>query len=188
MGKVPPAVRAMRVDLGMSLIESGFIHTMMYTVGAVLGVFGGAAADRFGQKRFALIGLALMVAGGVLGALAWSYALLLASRFLEGVGFILLTVAAAPLLTAATLPGDRATAFSIWSCYMPAGGALVMLAAPLALATLGWRGLWLGLAGYTAACALVLSRWVPVPAFRRHPASLPLPPDSLTPPGIPALC
>ena len=31
-------------------------------------------------------------------------------------------VAAAPLLAAAAQPGDRATAFSIWSSYMPTGG------------------------------------------------------------------
>ena len=188
MGKVPPALPAMRADLGLSLIESGLIHTMMYTVGSVLGVFGGAAADRFGQKRFALIGLALMVAGGVLGGLAWDYVVLLASRFLEGIGFILLTVAAAPLLTAATLPKDRATAFSIWSCYMPAGGTLVMLAAPLALVTVGWRGLWLGLAACTAACALLLARRVPAPSFGGDVGSLRLLTESITRPGILALC
>ena len=188
MGKVPPALPAMRGDLGLSLVESGFIHTMMYTVGSVLGVFGGAAADRFGQKRYALIGLGLAIAGGVLGALAWSYALLLVSRFLEGVGFILLTVAAAPLITAATLPKDRPTAFSIWSCYMPVGGAIVMLAAPLALATLGWRGLWIGLAVYTAVCALLLARWVPAPSFGGNVGSLRLLTESLTRPGILALC
>jgi MFS family permease len=188
MGKVPPALPAMRADLGLSLIESGFVHTMMYTVGSLFGVFGGAAADRFGQKRFALIGLGLMATGGVLGALAWSYALLLASRFLEGLGFILLTVAAAPLLTAVTLPRDRAVAFSIWSCYMPAGGTLVILAAPLALATVGWRGLWLGLAAYTAACALLVARRVPTPSFGGNVASLRLLTESLTRPGILALC
>lgn len=188
MGKVPPALPAMRGDLGLSLIESGFIHTMMYTVGSVLGVFGGAAADRFGQKRYALIGLGLAIAGGLLGALAWNYALLLVSRFLEGVGFILITVAAAPLITAATLPKDRPTAFSIWSCYMPVGGTIVMLAAPLALATVGWRGLWLGLAAYTAACALLLARWVPAPSFGGSVGSLRLLTESLTRPGILALC
>ena len=77
-----------------------------------------------------------MVAGGLLGAAAPGYALLLASRFLEGVGFILFVVAAAPLLAAATQPADRATAFSIWSSYMPTGGTLALLLAPLALAQL----------------------------------------------------
>jgi len=71
---------------------------------------------------------------------------------------------------------------------MPAGGTLVMLAAPLALATLGWRGLWLGLAAYTAACALLLARRVPAPSFGGTVGSLRLLTESLTRPGILALC
>ena len=58
---------------------------------------------------------------------------------------MLFVVSAAPLLAAATLPQDRATAFSIWSSYMPTGGTLALLLAPLALsaasagAASGWR-------------------------------------------------
>ena len=188
MTKVPPALPGLRADLGLGLIESGFVHTVMYAIGAVAGIFAGAAADRFGQKRFALLGLASMSAGGLLGAAADRYLLLLASRFLEGAGFILLTVAAAPLLMAATAPKDRPSAFSIWSCYMPTGGTLILLLAPVALATLGWRSLWLGLAGYTLLCAALLAKWVPAPRFGGTIASLRLLRESLPRPGILLLC
>jgi predicted MFS family arabinose efflux permease len=129
-----------------------------------------------------------MVAGGLLGAWAPAYFLLLASRFLEGVGFILLTVSAAPLLMSATVPSDRPAAFSLWSCYMPTGGTLILLVAPLALATLGWRSLWVGLALYTAVCALLLARWVPAPRFGGGIASLRLLRESLGRPALLALC
>lgn len=188
MTKVPPALPMMRADLALTLVESGFLQTMMYALGATVGVLGGALADRFGQKRFALIGLALMAAGGVMGALAASYAALLASRFLEGTGFVLFAVSAVPLLVAATLPKDRATALSLWSCYMPAGGTIALLCAPLALATLGWRSLWLGLAGYAAICAALLARYVEAPRFGGRIGSLRLIAESLTRPGILALC
>jgi predicted MFS family arabinose efflux permease len=188
MGKVPPALPAIRVDLGITLVESGFIHTIMYVIGALFGVFGGAIADRFGQKRFALIGLGLMSAGSAAGALSPNFELRLASRFLEGVGFILLAVAAAPLLTAATLPQDRATAFSLWSSYMPSGGTLAMVVAPIALASFGWRSLWLALAAYTALCAVLLARRVPAPTFGGNVGSLLLLTDSVTRPGVLALC
>ena len=39
-------------------------------------------------------------------------------------------------------------------------------------ATVGWRGLWLGLAAYTAACALLLARRVPAPSFGGNVGSL----------------
>jgi predicted MFS family arabinose efflux permease len=110
------------------------------------------------------------------------------SRFLEGMGFILLVVSAAPLLVAATLPADRATAFSIWTCYMPTGGTLILLIAPLALATLGWRSLWIGLALYTVLCALLVWRYVPAPSFGGQIRPLSLLRESLTRPGVLLLC
>jgi predicted MFS family arabinose efflux permease len=186
--KVPPALPGMRAELGLTLVESGFVQTMVYTVGALIAVFFGAAADRFGQKRIALLGLALMTVGGVLGAAAPGYATLLGSRFLEGVGFVLFTVGAAPLIAAAALPKDRPTAFAVWSSYMPTGGTLALLLAPLALAQLGWRALWLGLAAYTALCAVLLVRYVPPAPFGGRTRSLRLLAESLARPGALALC
>ena len=114
MTKVPPALPALRADLGLTLVESGCIADhAVHASARSAGVFFGAVADRFGQKRFALAGLALMVAGGLLGAAAPGYAALLASRFLEGVGFMLFVVAGrAAARRAPTQPADRATAFS----------------------------------------------------------------------------
>ena len=186
--KVPPALPGLRAELGLTLVESGLVQTAVYAVGAAIAVFFGVLADRLGQKRIALAGLLLMTLGGLLGAFAPGYRLLLASRFLEGIGFVLFTVGAAPLLAAATLPRDRATAFSLWSSYMPAGGTLALVFAPAALAAFGWRGLWIGLAGYTAACAALLVRYVPAAPFGGRTASLRLLTDSLAQPGALALC
>ncbi len=188
MTKVPPALPALRADLGLTLVESGLIQTMLYTIGAAAGVFFGVLAERAGVKRAALAGLGLMMAGGLLGALAGSYGTLLAARFLEGVGFLLFVVAAAPLLAAATLPQDRATAFSIWSSYMPTGGTLALLVAPLALSGFGWRGLWVALAAYAALCAVLLARHVPQARSGGGIGSLRLLAESLTRPGSLALC
>jgi predicted MFS family arabinose efflux permease len=188
MTKVPPALPMLRADLGLTLVESGWIQTMLYTIGASIGVFFGVFAERVGVKRAALAGLGLMVVGGLLGALARGYGTLLAARFLEGVGFLLFVVAAAPLLTAATLPRDRATAFSIWSSYMPTGGTIALLVAPLALSGIGWRGLWVVLALYTALCAALLARKVPPAHFGGSIGSLRLLAESLARPGSLALC
>ena len=188
MTKVPPALPALRADLGLTLVEAGLIQTMLYTIGAAAGVFFGVLAERAGVKRAALAGLGMMVAGGLLGAAAPSYAMLLASRFLEGIGFLLFVVAAAPLLAAATLPQDRATAFSIWSSYMPTGGTLALLVAPLAMSSFGWRGLWIGLAAYAMLCAVLLARHVPAAQFGGGIGSLRLLTESLVRPGSLALC
>ncbi len=54
--KVPPALPLLREDFGLSLVQSGFIATMFYVMGGLVGVFVGALVDRYGQKRYALIG------------------------------------------------------------------------------------------------------------------------------------
>ncbi len=186
--KVPPALPLLRADLGLTLVQAGFIATMFYAMGGLVGVFVGAIVDRYGQKRFALIGLACMCAGGLFGAFVHDYPGLLFSRFLEGAGFMLFTVAGVPLLAGVTEARDRPMALSLWSAYMPTGGALALLAAPLALATFGWRSLWLGVAAYTALVAVLLARMVPAPRFGGGIGSLRLVAESVMRPGSLALC
>jgi cyanate permease len=188
MTKVPPALPAMRAELDLALVESGFLHTVMYAIGGGAGMFFGALADRFGQKRAALAGMASMLAGGLIGALSSRYEMILVARFLDGVGFILMAVSAASLLIAAAQPRDRPASFALWSCYMPTGGTLILLLAPFALATLGWRSLWLGLALYTALCLALVALWVPAPAFGARIGSMRLLRESFFRPGVLLLC
>ena len=165
MGKVPPALPGMRVELGLTLVQSGFIATMINLLGAVVGILMGLLCDRFGHKRLGLSGLVIMAGGGFLGAAAQGYPLLLLSRFLEGAGFILFTVTGAALINAAVAsPGDRNRAMGLWTAYMPGGAALAMLAAPFAMAQLGWRGFWSALSVIALACAALV--WRSVPATR----------------------
>lgn len=186
--KVPPALPLLRADLALTLVQSGFIATTFYVMGGLVGVFVGAIVDRYGQKRLALFGLALMSAGGIAGAFCRNFPELLFTRFLEGIGFMLFIVAGAPLLTAVTAERDRPMAFSLWSAYMPTGGALALIAAPLALASFGWRSLWLGVAAYTALMAILLARAVPAPRFGGGIGSMRLVAESIARPGSLALC
>jgi MFS transporter, DHA1 family, inner membrane transport protein len=159
--KVPPALPVLREELGLTLVESGFIATMFNVMGMTVGMLAGVLCDRFGHKRLALAGMAVMVAGGLLGAAAPGFAALLLSRFLEGIGFIVFVVSAPALLTAAVeSPRDRSRALGLWSSYMPTGGTIALLAAPVLIAAWGWRGLWTGVALATALAALVFWRAV----------------------------
>lgn len=162
MGKVPPALPGLRAELGLTLVESGFIATMINLLGAAVGMLMGLLCDRFGHKRLGLAGLAIMAAGGFLGAAAQGYPVLLLSRFLEGAGFILFAVTGAALINAAVAsPGDRNRAMGLWTAYMPGGAAMAMLAAPFAIAHLGWRGFWAALSALALACAVLVWRCVP---------------------------
>jgi MFS family permease len=162
MTKVPPALPLLRGELGLTLVQGSFVATTFNVVGMITGMLAGVVCDRFGYKRLAVAGLAILAGGGALGAIAESFELLLASRFLEGAGFILCVISAPTLITAATANvRDRVRALSLWSAYMPTGGSLALLAAPALISVAGWRGLWAVLALAAAAGALLFARVVP---------------------------
>ena len=183
MTKVPPALPQMRAELGLSLVEATFIVTTFNVLGMLVGMLAGMLGDRYGRKRFALTGLGLMALGGVAGALVDSFSTLLIARFIEGVGFILFAVPAPALMsTMAADARERAKALSIWSAYMPSGGTIALLAAPLFIAAWSWRALWLALAAAAVAAAVVIARSVP-PTPRAQVSSLRLVMESLAQPG-----
>ncbi|HEX2649888.1 MAG TPA: MFS transporter [Burkholderiales bacterium] len=162
IGKAPPALPGLRAELGLTLVQSGFIATMINLLGAIVGLLMGVLCDRYGHKRLGLVGLLVMAAGGFIGAAAQGYAVLLFSRFLEGAGFILFTVTGAALINASTANlRDRNRAMGLWTAYMPTGAALAMLVTPAAMAQMGWRGLWVALSVATLACVVLVWRTVP---------------------------
>ena len=156
VGKVPPALPALRDELGLSLVAAGWVASIFNLVGATLGVASGLIADRIGARRVLAAGLAFLVAGSLWGAAVDSGAALLATRVLSGIG--LLTVAvSAPRIIVATAPSrDHGLALGAWSIYMPTGMAIAMLSAPFVLPGLGWRGLWLLHAGVTAIVLVIV--------------------------------
>ena len=187
IGKVPPALPAQRLELGLTLVESGFIATTFNVIGLLVGMFVGVLCDRFGHKRLGLAGLAVLSVAGLLGAAAWDFTSLLASRFLEGVGFILYAVAGSALIAAAAADDhNRPKVMGLWSSYMPTGGSLAILLAPLLIGAWGWRGSWAAWA-IAAAMAFVLNwRLAPTPRFGGI-SSLKLALESLRQPGSVAL-
>jgi len=82
----------------------------------------------------------------------------LASRFVEGFGFIAVAVSAPILIVRATAPRDLQLALGIWTTYMPAGMALAMVFIPLLIIQFGWRQVWIG-AAITAFLWMLLVVW-----------------------------
>ena len=187
MTKVAPALPLQRAELGLTLVESGFIATAFNVMGGLAGILAGTMCDRYGYRRLGLTGLAILAFAGVLGAMARDFPVLIATRFLEGIGFILFTVSGSALIaSAAEGPRDRARALGLWAAYMPAGGGLALLVAPPVIAAWGWRGLWMVLALAAAASFALAARYAPSPKHGGI-ASLRLLAESIARPGNIAL-
>jgi len=156
VGKVPPALPALREELGLGLVAAGWVASIFNLIGATIGIASGLAADRLGARRVLAAGLVLLTAGSVWGATVDSGAALLATRVLSGLGLVTVAVAAPGIIVAVAPPRDHELALGAWSIYMPAGMAIAMASAPLVLPWTGWRGLWLLHAGLTAVVLVIV--------------------------------
>ena len=149
VGKVPLALPLLRSELGLSLVQAGWVSAMLTTLAVVAALGFGLAAGRVGALRMVLGGLGVSAAASLAalavdghGAPGAGFALLIATRFLEGAGFLAVAVSAPSLISAATVPADRRFALGVWSSYMPTGAGLALALSPLLLPLAGWRGLW----------------------------------------------
>lgn len=174
VGKLPPVIPVLRTELGLTLVQAGFLLSVMQVAGMLLGVLAGLLADRMGLRRTMLLGLCLLALGCALGATASQVSLLLLARTVEGIG-LLLAVLPAPGLIRRLVQGPQTLnrLLGAWGAYMPTGAATAMLFGPGLYAALGWRPAWLLLSGLTLCWAFVI--WHKVPADPARSAALPGP-------------
>jgi MFS family permease len=157
IGKAPAALGHLRADLGFGLVTAGWVISMFNVIGVGLGTLLGAATSRIGDRRMVIGGLLLTAAASFAGALSQGAAILLATRFVEGLGFLATVIGVPALIIRLARSHDYKLAFGIWGTYMPAGTAFMMLLSPLFLAPFGWRGLWLANALVVALFAAMLA-------------------------------
>ncbi|HCQ50193.1 MAG TPA: MFS transporter [Achromobacter sp.] len=149
VGKVIIAAPLLRQDMGLDLASIGTLTAVFSLLGVVGGIAAGGVIARFGARRMLLLGLLATALGTATGAVAPSYPLLLASRVVEGLGFLMITVAGPAALQRLVSASGRDFAFALWSCYMPTGMAIAMLASQ---AFEHWQAVW-----WCAGAAVIVS-------------------------------
>ena len=161
VGKLPPALPVLQTELGLTLVQSGFLLSMVQLAGMSLAVFMGLWADGMGLKRSMVRGLCLLALASGLGAFATSTAALLVLRAIEGLGFLLVALPAPALIRRLVPPAQLSGMLGVWGAYMPTGTALALLAGPFFIPVWGWHAWWGLFAGVSLAMAAALLRAVP---------------------------
>lgn len=159
VGKAVIAAPMLQADLGIGLAGIGWLTGIFAVLGLVGGIPTGALVASFGGRRILILGLLTTTLGATLGAVAASLVPLLLSRVVEGAGFLLITVAAPSILAQVTGPSHRDLAFALWSCFMPVGMAVAMLAGPL-FGT--WRAIWWSSGGLALLVCLLVPLVIPL--------------------------
>lgn len=142
VGKVHIALSSVRQSFSLGLISASWILSALSIVGLFAAIPTGTLGDRFGNKRIVIAGLLFIAVASALGGFAPSLPWLLLSRLIEGIGFVMVVVAAPTMIVEATASENLRLALAGWSAYMPGGVALITFLAPLVLAHHTWRALW----------------------------------------------
>ena len=164
VGKLPPAITALRDTLGLTLVQAGFLLSLVQAAGMTAGIAFGVLADSIGLRRSMLIGLVLLAAASVLGAWATGVPTLLALRAVEGFGFLMVVLPAPGLIRRHVAPERLNVMLGVWGTYMPLGAAMGLLVGPVWVGLFGWRSWWLTLGVLSALMAVAVMRSVPASA------------------------
>ncbi|WP_198031120.1 MFS transporter [Bradyrhizobium sp. th.b2] len=167
VGKVPIAASMLQQSLGIDLAAVGTVAGIFAVLGLIGSVPAGVVIAAVGARRVLLCGLAAIALGAASGALAPSLAVLLVSRLLEGLGFLLVMVAAPALLDRVVDVSARDVTMAVWSCVMPFGIALALVAGPIFD---GWRAIWWASAAFVALLFVLAGVIVPEVASQTGPA------------------
>ena len=167
IGKVPAAIPVLQAEFGFDLGLAALLISLLTLTSALVGMAVGLVADRFGRKRLMLIGLGLNVLSGVLAVAGDGLLALFAGRLLESVGFICIVVGGPSLILGLARGAAQRQAIALWSCYMPAGAAIMMLLALPTLDRVGWRGFWL--LGVALNLVVALALWRALSHHRDQP-------------------
>jgi MFS family permease len=107
--------------------------------GVFLSILGGVLTDKFGVKRFAVIGTAIMAAGSLLCSTSSSVSFLQCSRFLLGIGGAMVLVSAPVLICEWFGERELGGAMGFYGLNMPVGTITAFIILGFVSQKFGWR-------------------------------------------------
>lgn len=162
-GAVAPLIAR---DLALDDVRLGLITTALFLASSLTMLAAGDVADRYPPKTVNLWGVALVIAGVLILAVAPSYELLLAGRFVSGIGAGLGLLGGIRYV-ARRYEGARSHfGQGLYGSGFPLGSAIALWTTPLIAAALDWRA-----AFWVSALVMigVTLFWLRVPPVPRMP-------------------
>jgi EmrB/QacA subfamily drug resistance transporter len=158
------ALPVVRDDLGFSQANLAWVvNAYMIAFGGLL-LLAGRLGDLIGQRRVFVIGLGVFTAASLLCALAQTQEMLIAARFVQGVGGALSSaVVLGMIVTLFPEPREQAKAIGIFGFVASAGGSIGLLAGGVLTEAINWHWIFfinipIGVATILIALRLVPSR------------------------------
>ncbi|MEM1078127.1 MAG: MFS transporter [Pseudomonadota bacterium] len=155
VGRVAPVATRLQQDLHLDLVTIGWLVSLITLVSALLGLFAGHWVERAGLRTALTIGAGLIGICALFSAVVASVPALIATRIVEGIGYLFVVVAAPTLIARTATARDAPFALAIWGTFFTLGLSIAAFAGGVASEIVGWRGWFLlSAAGMLAAAAI----------------------------------
>ena len=155
------ALPSMQRDLGADTAGLQWIINAYLLPTSALVLLGGALGDRLGRKRFFLLGLVIFSLATLGCACATNLELMLAARFVQGIGAALIAPNSLALLADAYTGQRRARAVGTWAAASTIAGAAAPLLGGLVVDYADWRWSFAIIIPPAAAVLLIAMRSIP---------------------------
>ena len=134
------ALPSIQDDLGFSQSNLAWVvNAYLIAFGGLL-LLAGRMGDLIGQRRIFLVGLAVFTAASLLCATAQSQGVLIAARFVQGVGGALTSaVILGMIVTMFPEPREQAKAIGVYGFVASAGGSIGLLAGGVLTEAISWH-------------------------------------------------
>ena len=134
------ALPTIQSDLGFSQSSLAWVvNSYLIAFGGLL-LLAGRLGDLLGRRRILLAGLVVFTAASLLCGLSTSPEMLIAARFIQGIGGALSSaVALGMVVTMFPEPREQARAFGVWSFVASAGASIGLLAGGILTQLINWH-------------------------------------------------
>lgn len=163
VGKLSPAIPIFRQAFDLSLLQAGLALSLVQAAGMLFALLIGAFSTHIGLKRCLIFGLCALGIASCSGLLIDHVATLFFFRFVEGLGFLSVTLSAPAILKQICDPKSISLKMGIWSSYMGLGVCLALLSIPILFQYYPWQWVWFGLGVLSFTLALCCQLFVQLP-------------------------
>ena len=155
------ALPAIQRDLGFSQSSLAWVvNAYLIPFGGLL-LLAGRLGDLLGRKRILIAGLVVFTAASLLCGVAGNQQVLIAARFLEGVGGAIASALILGMIVAMfPEPHEQARAIGVYSFVAAAGGSIGLLAGGLLTQAISWHWIFFVNLPIGIAASVLAHRWL----------------------------
>ena len=137
------ALPAISASFDIDAVTLGWVTSAYLLTAAICIVPFGRLSDRYGRKKFFILGNVLFAIGSLLAAVSWSGSVIILARVIQALGGAMVFSTSIAIVTAVFPPGERGKAIGIITATVYAGLSLGPFIGGVLTHNVGWPSIFL---------------------------------------------